>query len=129
MSSFTTELDVRILNKTEKGRQLVRVLAPFDYYTDLFDSRFVIEVPPNFVTDFASVPRALWAFYPPLGPYGKAAVVHDYLCKNKHIMSSSDAHKVFREAMIVLGNPKRDVFNIYNAVRMFGPKFKKETKK
>jgi hypothetical protein len=38
-----------------------------------------VDVPPGFVTDFASIPRPFWAFLPPDGQYAYAAVVHDYL--------------------------------------------------
>jgi hypothetical protein len=126
MSSFTTPLDVRILAEKEEGRTLSSVLAPFVYYTDIFGDRFYITVDAGFKTDFASIPRAFWGFYPPFGEYAKAAVVHDYLCKNRHIMSSKDAHKVFKEAMLVLGVSKRDAAIMYNAVRLFGPRFEKQ---
>ncbi len=39
-----------------------------------------IVVPKGFVTDFASIPQALWSFgLSPQGQYSRAAVVHDYL--------------------------------------------------
>jgi hypothetical protein len=38
-----------------------------------------VNVPPGFITDFASIPRAFWSFLPPDGHYAYAAVVHDYL--------------------------------------------------
>jgi hypothetical protein len=38
-----------------------------------------ITIPAGFVTDLASIPRAVWSFYPPDGPWVKAAVVHDFL--------------------------------------------------
>lgn len=39
-----------------------------------------IVVPKGFVTDFASIPQALWSFgLSPHGQYSRAAVVHDYL--------------------------------------------------
>lgn len=37
------------------------------------------EVPPGYNTDFATVPRWLWAFTPPSGPWNRAAVLHDWL--------------------------------------------------
>lgn len=36
-------------------------------------------VPSGFVTDFASIPRALWQVLPPHGRYSRAAILHDYL--------------------------------------------------
>jgi len=37
-----------------------------------------IMIPAGFVTDFASVPRFLWSFVPPIGKFNLAALVHDY---------------------------------------------------
>jgi Protein of unknown function (DUF1353) len=36
-------------------------------------------VPTGFETDFASIPRPLWAVIPPRGKYNRPAIVHDYL--------------------------------------------------
>ena len=42
------------------------------------------DVPAGYETDGASVPAALWAFYPPFtGAYRSAAVIHDYYCDSK----------------------------------------------
>jgi hypothetical protein len=38
-----------------------------------------IVVPTGFVTDFASIPRALWSRISPVDDYKLAAVIHDYL--------------------------------------------------
>lgn len=38
-----------------------------------------VVVPQGFVHDKASVPRALWSFFPKSGPYTRAAVIHDWL--------------------------------------------------
>ena len=39
-----------------------------------------ITVPRGFVTDFASIPKALWSLgLSPYGQYSRAAVIHDYL--------------------------------------------------
>ena len=38
-------------------------------------------IPKGFESDMASVPRFLWAVIPPIGPYNKAALLHDYLYK------------------------------------------------
>lgn len=40
-------------------------------------TRIVINV--GYVTDFASVPKWLWSFFPPIGKYNRAALIHDYL--------------------------------------------------
>lgn len=38
-------------------------------------------IPAGFITDFASVPRALTPYVPRYGIYTIAAIVHDYLCR------------------------------------------------
>lgn len=44
------------------------------------ESGLSITVPKGFVTDFASIPQALWSFgLSPHGRYSKAAIIHDYL--------------------------------------------------
>jgi hypothetical protein len=45
----------------------------------LHETRGLFEVPIGFWTDGASIPRALWALFPPFGRYAKAAVLHDHL--------------------------------------------------
>jgi hypothetical protein len=44
-----------------------------------------IEVPAGFVTDFASIPRPLWAVIPPRGKYNRPAIVHDKLYQDAPI--------------------------------------------
>ena len=36
-------------------------------------------MPAGFVTEFASIPRALWSELSPVGEHERAAIVHDYL--------------------------------------------------
>jgi hypothetical protein len=40
---------------------------------------WLIEVPAGFETDFASIPRMLWAIIPPRGRYNRPAIIHDFL--------------------------------------------------
>jgi hypothetical protein len=78
-----------------------RLLEPFCYYTLTGEH---IQVPAGFQTDFASIPRALWALYPPAGPWAGAAVIHDYLyVEGKRTRGECDG--IFREAMEALGVP------------------------
>ncbi len=61
-----------------------------------------IEVPMGFETDFASVPRALWAVFPPDdGDTRRAAVLHDYLyvAPNHLGFTRSQADALFRVAL------------------------------
>lgn len=89
--------------------QLPRIV-PFldwDYYYIDRDLRWAppsssslpsVTVPKGFVCDLASVPRLLWAKYPPTGRYAYAAVVHDYLYWNQ-TTSKDDADKIIKLAM------------------------------
>lgn len=55
------------------------------------------KVPVGFTSDGATVPRILWALFPPVGRYFLAAVLHDYLLyKGVHWMR---ANKAFLEAL------------------------------
>jgi len=93
-----------------------------------------INVPAGFVTDFASVPRLLWALLPPWEDYGAAAVIHDFLYSNKkqkYVPNPDDpekiikitrkvADKIFLRAMkdCSVGFFRR--WAVYSAVRAFG---------
>ena len=51
-----------------------------DVIYEVGNSPIEIIVPKGFVTDFASIPQALWSFgLSPNGLYSKAAIIHDYL--------------------------------------------------
>ncbi len=69
-------LDNRDRPAVRAGRSLWALQRPMTYRTVAGDA---IVVPAGFVTDLASVPRPVWSFYPPDGPWVKAAVVHDFL--------------------------------------------------
>jgi hypothetical protein len=78
-----------------------------------------LEVPAEFKTDLASVPRSLTWLFPRYGKYTKAAVVHDYLGQGFSkadtrasftspfpLRDRSDADEVFRLLMAELKVPK-----------------------
>jgi hypothetical protein len=83
-----------------------------------------IDVPAGFVTDFASIPRVLWNILPPTGPYGKAAVIHDYLYwtgkAEGRPIPKSYADGVFYRAMRELGVGFLRARSMWLAVRLFG---------
>lgn len=64
------------------GRSLWAVQRALEYQAGT-DPDELIVVPPGFVTDLASVPRVVWSFYPPDGPWAKAATIHDFLYATK----------------------------------------------
>jgi len=96
---------------------------PFSYYTDLLPVT-LIDVPAGYRTDFASIPRFFWRVLPPFGRYGKAAVIHDWLCDiEPKICDHITAVDVFDEAMAALGVGQKTRWIMGKAVQWFGPKF------
>jgi Protein of unknown function (DUF1353) len=95
------------------------ILTPFEYHVGDYPSDDVIRVPAGAVTDLASVPRILWAIFPPHGRWAKAAIIHDYLYANA-IGTKDYADLVFLEAMAVLGVPVVRRTLMFWAVSLFG---------
>ena len=77
-----------------------------------------IRVPVGTLTDFASIPWCLQWLCPKMGPWNRAAVLHDYLCGLEGC-SRFLADAIFREAMCVLRVPVWRRVSMYYAVRFF----------
>ena len=69
-------------------------------------SDYRIDVPPKFMTDYASIPAILWWFGKPWGKHGVAAVIHDWLYwehkipgwdkfERKHGVSQAEVENLF----------------------------------
>lgn len=114
MSSFTTPVDLRMLDDYRW-----ELLAAFEYHVGDYPSETVIRVPAGTMTDLASVPRLLWALFPPHGRWAKAAIIHDYLYAQA-IGSKAYADRTFLEAMKVLGVSWVVRTTMFWAVRVFG---------
>ena len=85
------------------------------------DRSITIVVPEGFLTDLASVPRVLWAIFPPWERYGPAAVLHDYLySRTEEEWSRADADRAFLYVMRSLGVGRFERTCIYLAVHWFG---------
>ncbi len=78
-------------------------------------------IPAGFETDLASVPRFLWAVFPPYGDHLKAAVVHDYLY-GFNTISRVQADAIFLAAMKAYGVKAWRRWVMYLAVRVCGGK-------
>lgn len=78
-----------------------------------------IVVPRGFVTDFASVPRVFWTFFPKHGEYTRAAIVHDYLYWQQKC-SREQADELFDIVMEDSEVDSTSRFTIYAAVRVWG---------
>jgi hypothetical protein len=57
-----------------------------------------VTVPKGFVTDLASIPRALWSLLPKTGRYAYAATVHDYLYWEQNL-TRAEADDIFLTAL------------------------------
>jgi len=78
-----------------------------------------IVVPRGFVTDFASVPRVFWTFFPKHGEYTRAAIVHDYLYWEQKC-NREQADELFDIVMEDSEVDSTSRFTIYAAVRVWG---------
>lgn len=77
-------------------------------------------VPAGYVTDFASVPRALIWLVRPYGAYTRAAVLHDYLITDeipRRSITSRDVDGVFRRVMREAGVRPAVRWTMWAAVR------------
>lgn len=126
-------LDNRDAPAIRAGRSLWALQQALTYQTGS-DAAETIVVPAGFVTDLASIPRLVWSFYPPDGPWVKAAVIHDFLYDtqgdgrwNKHRGNArqtpytrAESDQILREGMTdrSIGWWERTV--IWTAVRLGG---------
>jgi len=111
--TFLRPLDLEYLD----GRAW-RLLAGFEYECVVLER--ILVIPSGFLTDFASMPRALWPLLPPTGRYGKAAVVHDFLYRTAGQATRLEADQVLVEAMTALGVSRLTRWAIYAGVRAGG---------
>lgn len=117
MQKFTEE----ILVESTGDKWILKRAFRF-YYADKEGIPLVeITIPENFITDFASTPKLLYPWFPPIGIYNKAAMVHDFLySENCTTITRNEADKFFLQAMEVLKVPKWKRKLMYFAVRLFG---------
>ncbi len=115
MSRFTEPL---VVTPLPDGKTWI-ILHDFGYEIGEEGSRNIINVPIGTYTDFASIPRALWAAFPRWGKYGNAAVIHDWMYWDQS-RSRKEADDIFLEGMEVLEVPTWKRRAIYSAVRTFG---------
>lgn len=115
MTQFPDDL---VVTPLEDGRRW-RLVQDFPYQTDAGDW---IVVAKGFVTDIASIPRALWAVLPPIGRYTRAAVIHDWLYHlhrdlGDNSRTREQADKILEEAMVDCGVDRVTRYVIFDGVR------------
>lgn len=109
--AFLTPLDLRAYKSGEWV-----VLAGL-LYLALNGARYM--VPRGFVTDLASIPRALRWLIDPDGPSRQAAVLHDFLyCI--HYSTRAEADALFLEALAACGVNRATRYAMYLGVRAGG---------
>ena len=124
MANFTTPLVVTKLPGT-----FWEVAAPFTYHLGAPNGPEFVAIPIGTITDFASIPRPLWAVWPPTGTYGKPAVIHDALYQFPYLSCGmgclrytdrSEADAILKEGMEVLSVGRFTRWSIYTGVRLGG---------
>ena len=122
MSSFTNPLYVEFVSA-----DLWRLTTPFEYHVGSYPSDERVIVPVGYVTDFGTFPSFVKPFMSPTGQWGKATVVHDFLCTHKEVttpngvrlVSRKEADDIFLEAMEVLEVKRLTRYMMYSAVRLY----------
>ena len=87
-----------------------------------------VTVPRGYTTDFASVPVWLWGFFPPIGRYNRATILHDWWYDNRLFEAELGADEARRLADLELYErlkavePHKPIRNycMYLACRWFG---------
>jgi hypothetical protein len=115
MSRYTEPL---VVTPLPDGKTWI-ILSDFGYEIGEEGSGNIINVPIGTYTDFASIPRLLWAIFPQWGKYGNAAVIHDWMYWDQS-QKRLEADQIFLEGMGVLEVPGWKRHTIYYAVRWFG---------
>lgn len=99
---------------TGNGRVLT-LTAPFAFADDT--ERII--VPEYFTTDFNSVPRALWAWFPPW-ECPEAALIHDWLYRHPNGRSRYACDGLHRRIMRIQGERASKALAVYLGIRAGG---------
>ncbi len=81
-----------------------------------------IDVPDQLLTDFASVPRLLWALIPSTDFLWDApSAGHDYLVRNRKLLgiSLAQCHEYFLEMLLVRGQTTNQIQRPRNVARAY----------
>jgi hypothetical protein len=76
----------------------------------------VISIPEGFVTDYASIPRAIWSFASPHDVYSEPSIVHDYLYWTQSC-TRLQADNIFLIAMKEAEVDSKTAWAVYRGVR------------
>lgn len=113
VAAFLSSLDARA-----EGDDHWRLLAPLQYQSDI-PGVGLVEVPPGFLTDLASVPRAPFVYWLLGDRAHQPGVVHDWLYVSG-LVSQADADAVFYEASRVVGVSAPAAWAMWAGLRIGG---------
>lgn len=85
------------------------------------DGTLTVSVPAGFYTDFNSVPRGLWNFFPPW-EYPEAGVVHDYLYQHPGKLKRQEVDAIHRRICEIEGMGAFMRRMVYLGIRLGGGK-------
>ena len=113
-----------VVGVMKNGRQVFELVESLVLHIDVngLNGGILINVPAGYRTDLASVPRLFWRVFPPIGPYSRAAIIHDYFYTNATGASRFFADSLFREVMRNLDVPPWKRIAMFYAVRIGGAK-------
>lgn len=98
----------------QNGRVLT-LSEPFAFV----DGRVRIDVPAFFTTDFNSVPRPLWFWFPPWEA-PEAALIHDWLYRNPGTFTRAEVDGLHRRIMDIKGERKSKRVAVWLGIRSGG---------
>lgn len=96
------------------GRRML-LLRDFAYQ----DGDVSVTVPAGATTDFNSIPRGLWNYFPPW-EHPEAGVIHDYLYRTPAGLSRETCDTIHRRILELTGASWFKRQSAYRALRLFG---------
>ena len=81
----------------------------------------IYTVPKGLQTDLASIPRPLWALFPPQDTFTiGASILHDYMYRFEIPVTRKQADDIFYHGLIAGGTRQLTALKYYTGVRLFG---------
>ena len=96
-----------------------RTFTSFGFFWKETGETYIVD--PEYLTDGASTPRALWWFMPPIsGRHGWCAVLHDWVCENegKYGLNRKQCDQMFYDTMKYAGVNWFKRWSAYTVVRI-----------
>jgi len=119
MAKFLTPLATECIDDlAADGRGFWKVMKPFTFQSDILGREITVE--PDFITDYASVPRLPIIYFLFGDTAHEAAVLHDWLYHHHEVCDEQTANAVFLEACVAEGIPKWRRLGLYLGVKFGG---------